>query len=341
MIMTCVMTIDLPTLRDIDAASVRLRGHSLETPLTSSLLLNARLGAQVLFKLECLQYTGSFKFRGAFTRIDQIPDQDRKKGVIAYSSGNHAQGVAAAAHRFGLKATIIMAADAPKIKVTHTRAWGAEIIFYDRHHDNREEIGTRLAHESGSTLIKPYDDPQIIAGQGTIGLEIFRQALAMGFTHLDVVLVPCGGGGLVSGIAFALSSVSPQTEIYAVEPVGFDDTAQSLSHGYRIVNSGSQPSICDALLAPTPGEITFMLNKQLLTGSLVVTDAEVRHAMVVAFEYLKVVVEPGGAVALAALLSGHIACKDKTIAVVCSGGNVDAQFFTTILAEHTPLSPDT
>ena len=324
-------TADPPVFTDIIAAADRLAGHVVRTPLLESTRLNDQVGGRLLIKAECLQRTGSFKFRGAFNRMSLIPDGRRAAGVVAYSSGNHAQGVAAAARAFGVAATIVMPKDAPAIKVANTKADGGEVVFYDRYRDVREEIGARLAEERGATIVKPYDDPGIIAGQGTIGLEIAAQ-LATLETPADAVLVPCGGGGLVSGIALALNSALPGVPVYAVEPAAFDDTRRSLVAGSRLANDPAARSICDALLAPTPGEITFALNHQLLAGGLTASDQAARAAMAAAFDAFKIVVEPGGAVALAAALTGQLDIGGKTVVVVASGGNVDPAVFTGALA---------
>ena len=320
-----------PGLAEIEAAAARLAGHAFLTPLLESAALNERIGGRVLIKAETLQRTGSFKFRGAFNKISQIPEAARGGGVIAYSSGNHAQGVAAAARLLGIAATIVMPADAPVIKIENTKALGAEVIFYDRHREAREEVAERLRAERKATLVRPYDDPDIIAGQGTCGLEIARQAEAAG-AHLDAALVCCGGGGLISGTATALSSLSPGIAVYAVEPEGFDDTARSLAGGQRVTNDPAARSFCDALLAPTPGELTFSINRRLLAGRLGVGDQDVARAMNFAFRALKLVAEPGGAVALAALLAGKFDARDKTVAITLSGGNVDPATFARAIA---------
>lgn len=321
-----------PRFDDVLAAAGRIQGHAVRTPLLEAPLLNAKLGGRLLVKPEMLQKTGSFKFRGAFNRISMIPEAQRAAGVVAYSSGNHAQGVACAAAMLGLKAVIIMPADAPAIKIANTKAYGAEVVTYDRFGESREEIGARIAAERGATIVRPYDDPGVIAGQGTIGLEIAEQAAELG-AALEAVLVCCGGGGLVSGTALALSEKLPDVPVYAVEPAGFDDTARSLASGSRIANDMSNRSICDALLAETPGEITFELNRKLLRAGLVVSDAEAQTGMAHAFRYLKLVAEPGGAVALAAAVTGKIDMKGKTVAVVCSGGNVDQAAFLDALTK--------
>jgi len=313
----------LPTLADVEAAAARLRGVAVRTPLLESEALSERIGGRVLLKTECLQRTGSFKFRGAYNTISQID----AAAVVAYSSGNHAQGVAAAARLLGKTATIVMPADAPAIKVENTRAYGAEVRLYDRATESREAIGAEIAARTGAALIRPYDDPRIIAGQGTAGLEIAEQIRARGLV-LDTALVPCGGGGLIAGCALALTHAFPGIAVYAVEPAGLDDTRRSLEAGERVANAPGATSICDALLLPTPGELTFILNQKLLAGGLTVSDDEVRGAMAFAFRHLKLVLEPGGAIALAAVLSRKLVLEGRTVAVVLSGGNVDPALFT-------------
>ncbi len=321
-----------PTFADIEAAAERLEGQAVRTPLLQSPALNERLGGRVLLKAETLQRTGSFKFRGAYNRISRIPAGARAAGVVAYSSGNHAQGVAAAAALLGVPATIVMPRDAPAIKLDNTRGYGAQVVLYDRLTEVREKIGAAIAAERGATIVRPYDDPAIIAGQGTCGLEIARQAAG---ADLDALLVCCGGGGLSAGCALALAELSPQTKIYSVEPEGFDDTARSLAAGERLGNDPAARSFCDALLAPSPGELTFAINRRLLAGGLAVSDAEVAAAMGYAFQTLKLVVEPGGAVALAALLAGRLEARGKTVALTLSGGNVDRETYRRALDEGT------
>jgi threonine dehydratase len=321
---------DLPTVSDVRSAAERIKGKAYKTPVLESSLLNEKLGCRLLVKPETLQRTGSFKFRGAYNCISRIAEDRRKSGIVAYSSGNHAQGVAAASQMMELPALIVMPKDAPEIKVKNTQSYGAEIVFYDRFGENREEIGEKLVQERSATLVRPYDDPMIIAGQGTVGLEMAHQVQEMD-ARLDLFLSPCGGGGLISGCALALNAETPETEIYAVEPEGFDDTARSLDAGKRMVNAPSCQSICDALLSPEPGELTFQINSKLLKGGVSVSDNLAREAMRVAFEYLKLVVEPGGAVALAAVLSGQIDTHGKTVGIVLSGGNVDREVFKNAL----------
>lgn len=325
---------NLPGFADIEAAAARLSGQAIVTPLLEHPELNERVGGRLLIKPEVLQRTGSFKFRGAYNRIASIPAEQRGRGVLAYSSGNHAQGVAAAASLLGLPATIVMPADAPAIKIANTRAYGARIVFYDRYAEDREAISAALLAETGATLVRPFDDPLIVAGQGTCGLELMRQARALEAAP-DAVLVCCGGGGLTAGTALAVKTLSPRTEVYAVEPEAFDDTLRSLAGGTREGNRAEARSICDALLSPMPGELTFAINRRLLSGGLTVSDAEVERAMAFAFHRLKLVVEPGGAVALAAVLSGKIETAGRTTAIVLSGGNVDPTTLQGALDRHS------
>jgi threonine dehydratase len=323
---------ELPTIDDIRAAAERLRGKAVLTPLLESPALNKRLGGRLLVKAETLQRTGSFKFRGAYNALVQFDERQRRGGVVTYSSGNHAQGVAAAAALLGIPATIVMPADAPAIKIANTKSYGAEVVLYDRYKEIREEVGGKIARERDATLVAPYDDARVIAGQGTAGLEIAAQAKAMG-AELDAVIVCCGGGGLTAGCATAIASESPDTEVYIAEPEGFDDTRRSLMAGERVSNDPGARSICDALLAPTPGMLTFAINRRLVTAGFAVSDVEVRRAIAAAFSDLKLVVEPGGAVALTAVLSGKIAIAGKTIAVTATGGNVDRETFAAALAQ--------
>jgi threonine dehydratase len=323
-------TFDLPVYEDVLAAAKRIKGHAVRTPLLAAPLLDARLGGRLLVKAEPLQVTGSFKFRGAYNKLSRIPVAGRAKGVVAYSSGNHAQGVAAAAKMLGMPAWIIMPADAPAIKIARTREFGATIVPYDRYREDREAMGVELQARYGATLVKPYDDPDILTGQGTIGLEIAEQCAEIG-VRPDAVIVCCGGGGLVSGTALALSGALPGVPVYSAEPTDFDDTKRSLESGKRETNDPGARSICDALLAATPGELTFALNKRLLKGGLAVTDDEARAAMATAFLEYKLVVEPGGAVAMASVLSGKYPIAGRTIVAVASGGNVDPALFAQVL----------
>jgi len=322
---------NLPTFDDVLAAAQRIEGLAVRTPLLEIPALNDRVGGRILMKAETLQRTGSFKFRGAYNRISQIPEALRAGGVVAYSSGNHAQGVAAAAALLGLPAVIVMPADAPAIKVENTRGYGAEVVHYDRLKENREAIGEEIAVRRGATLVKPYDDPGVIAGQGTCGLEICEDAAARGLA-LDALLVCCGGGGLTAGCALSVEARSPTTEIYVVEPAEYDDTRQSLAAGHPVPHGPAAGSICDALLSPQPGDITFAVNGPRVAGGLTVTDAEVKAAMRFAFRTLKLVVEPGGAVCLAAVLAGKIDVAGRAVGLTLSGGNVDTELFRAVLA---------
>lgn len=316
----------LPTMADIEEADRRLDGRIVRTPLLESPLLNRRAGRRILVKPEGLQRTGSFKFRGASNKILGLAEADRARGVVAYSSGNHAQGVAAAAFLAGIPATIVMPDDAPAIKRANTEAWGATVRPYSRNSEDRAAIAQDIAEQQGATLVPPFDDPWVIAGQGTIGLEIHRDLAALEVAP-ELVVCCCGGGGLISGTALALSKQRPDLPVYAVEPDGFDDTARSLKSGQRETVAPGATSICDALLSPTPGVLTFALNAQLLAGALTVRDEEVLDAMKAAFLDLKLVVEPGGAVALAAILAGRIPAGTGPVVAVLSGGNVDPDLF--------------
>ncbi|MFP6746211.1 MAG: threonine/serine dehydratase [Alphaproteobacteria bacterium] len=315
---------------DIRAAAGVLRDVAVRTPLLECRALNERAGGRLLFKAEPLQVTGSFKFRGAYNHISRLGPSARAAGVIAYSSGNHAQGVAAAAHFCNAPALIVMPEDAPAVKQQGTARWGAEIVSYDRYGEEpREAIAARLVAEHGLTMVRPYDDRLIMAGQGTVGLEIAEQLAALALTP-DRVLVPCGGGGLTAGVATAIKHHHPESVVHTVEPMGFDDTARSLAKGQRQVNDTDSTSFCDALLAPEPGQLTFQVNQSLCGKGLAVSDGEVAAAMAAAFEHLKIVLEPGGAVGLAAALAGHVAL-DGITAIVLSGGNVDPALFATML----------
>jgi threonine dehydratase len=324
----------LPTFADVQAAARRLDGVTRRTPLLENERINAKLGGRLFLKAECLQRTGSFKLRGAYNFLSLMSEADRARGVVGWSSGNHAQGLAEAARLMGVTATIVMPADAPALKVANTRASGAEVVLYDRVKESREQIGQGIAAKSGATIVPPYDHPWILTGQGTAGLEIVEQAKAIGVT-LDAVAAPCSGGGLSTGIALAVKGLSPSTSVHAGEPAGFDDLARSLATGTKQKNDKLSGSICDALLAPTPGDVTFPLARKLLGPGLVVTDDEVLDAMETAFREFKLVVEPGGAVALAAALTGKLPVKGRAVAVVCSGGNVDHATFMRALSRPT------
>lgn len=315
----------------IEAAASRLAGRARRTPLLSSPFLDLMAGRRVLVKAECLQHTGSFKFRGAWSAVSALAPDIRERGVIAYSSGNHAQGVALAARLHGVPSVIIMPADAPALKIANTRALGAEVVLYDRATEDRDEIGARLAAERSLSLIKPFDDPMVIAGQGTCGLEIAEQAAEEGIAAADV-LVCCGGGGLTSGIALALEARAPGLRARPAEPEGFDDTARSLATGTPERNATLSGGICDAIVTPEPGKLTFPIMKRLCGPGLVVTDEEALRAMALAWQRLKIVLEPGGAVALAAALFRPLDLQGEAVICVASGGNVDRPMFERALA---------
>jgi threonine dehydratase len=314
----------------IRAATARAEGHVRRTPLLNSPFLDEIAGRRIWVKPECLQHTGSFKFRGAWSALSSLDPDARAKGVIAYSSGNHAQGVALASKMHGAPAVIVMPKDSPRLKIANTRAYGAEVVLYHRANESREEIGARLAEERGLTLIKPYDNPQVIAGQGTTGLEIAQQAAEAGINSAEVI-VCCGGGGLTSGIALALEAEAPSFRVRPAEPEGFDDAARSLASGKIEQNPSALGSICDAIVTPAPGELTFPIMQRLVGPGLVVSDDEALKAMGHAFNRLKVVAEPGGAVALAAALFRGAEIEGDDVIVTISGGNVDADMFARAL----------
>lgn len=316
-------------LRDVQAAAERLAGVAVHTPLIVSPELDEIAGGRVLLKAETLQRTGSFKIRGAYNMMSRLRPEQAARGVVAWSSGNHAQGVAAAGSLLGIRTAIVMPEDAPRVKLDNTRRLGGEPILYDRFSGDREAIARQVAAERGAELVPSYDHLDIIAGQGTVGLEIMQQCEETGLAP-DQVLVPCSGGGLVAGSAVAIRGLAPGTSVHPVEPAGLDDTARSLRAGRRLSNEPAARSICDALQAATPGNVTFGINQELLSDGLVVSDAEVEEAMRFAFRQLKLVVEPGGAVALAAVLARKIETAGKVTAVVLSGGNVDVELFARV-----------
>jgi len=318
---------------DVEAAAARLRGRGVvRTPLLRHLALDEATGGTILVKPEPLQRTGSFKLRGATNAALLLDAGARRAGVVTHSSGNHGQAVAAAAHMLGMPALVAMPADAPAIKREATRRWGAGIHPFDRHRTDREALAERLAAERGAAVIPPFDHPHVIAGQGTVALELVEDARAAGLPPLDALAVCTGGGGLVAGCALAMEALAPGAAVWAVEPEGWDDTKRSLEAGERLANDGKGPGLCDALLSRRPGALTFPINRRLLAGAAVVTEAEVLRAMRFAFEHLKLVVEPGGAVALAAVLSGRVEARGRTVGVVLSGGNVDPAVFARALA---------
>lgn len=320
--------------KDIEAAAKRLAPVTVETPLLRSSALDEIAGGTVYIKPENLQVTGSFKFRGAYNMLSQLTADEAKHGVVAFSSGNHAQAVAASGTMLGIDTTIVMPEDAPAIKIKNTRRLGGKAVLYDRYSEDREAIARGIAAETGSVVVPAFDHERIIAGQGTVGLELMRQCADFGVTP-DQVLVSCSGGGLISGTALAVKTMSPETSVYPVEPEDFDDTARSLISGERETNDPGARSICDALQTERPGKLTFAINRKLLGAGLVVSDGEVKEAMRFAFRHLKLVVEPGGAVALAAVLSGKIDTRDKLTVIVLSGGNVDAEMFAAIQKEQS------
>lgn len=323
----------LPTAADVADAHLRLRDWVVETPVLESEPLNRRIGMRVLFKAECLQRGGSFKIRGALNRMLQLSHAERSAGVVAFSSGNHARAVALAATWLGTRATILMPSDAPRIKLDGTRELGAEIVLYDRERDDREAIAARLAAERGAALVPPFDHPHVIAGQGTAALELAGWLVAR-HTTLDALYVPCGGGGLVAGSALALRSIFADCAVYAVEPVGYTDHADSLAAGERRMLTSHPATLCDGLRAPTPGAITFAINKRELAGAVAVDDETVLEAMALAAAHLKLVVEPSGAVALAALLKDPPRGR-RCVGVILSGGNVDPELLSKALTSPT------
>ncbi|MGQ0430746.1 MAG: threonine ammonia-lyase [Gammaproteobacteria bacterium] len=318
--------VPLPALSDIQAAALRLAGVALRTPLLAGTSLDELTGGRVLLKLESLQRFGSFKIRGAYNRLVQLDAGERGAGVVAFSSGNHAQAVAGAARMLGIRATIVMPADAPRLKLDNTRALGADVVLYDRYREHREGVAARVLAERGGTLVPAFDDPHIVAGQGTAGLELMQQAEELGLTP-DQVLIGASGGGLASGSALAIRSMSRATDVYAVEPEAFDDIRRSLAAGQRLKNPPEARSICDALMSSPCGAIPFELMRQHLAGALAVSDDEVLAAMAWAFRNLKLVVEPGGAVSLAAVLAGKLPLAGRTTAILVTGGNVDPETF--------------
>lgn len=312
----------VPTINDVKAAAERIKGIAVRTPLLRNDALDARLGAKAFVKAECLQRGGAFKMRGAANAISALAPDVRAKGVIAFSSGNHAIAVSTAAKHFAIAATIVMPADAPKIKLETTRSLGAEVVTYDRVGESREEIGARLLREKGGSLIKPFDDSFVIAGQGTTGLEIAEEISP------DIVFVQASGGGLAAGVALAL----PNTRVIAVEPEGHDDIARTLATGSIQTNPPGIRSICDGLLTDRMGDIPFEIARQRFERVVVVSNDAARRAMKFAFFNLKIVLEPSGAAALAAAFEGGVDIAGKTVAIIASGGNVDSETFATALA---------
>ena len=321
----------LPTHDDVQDARVRITPHIVRTPMMRHRLLDDLSGGTILIKPEPLQRTGSFKLRGATNAILKLSEAERRAGVVTHSSGNHGQATACAAASVGATATVFMPADAPRIKVDSTRRWGAEVVHYDRVNDDREGLTRAHAERTGAVMVPPFDHADVIAGQGTLALELAEDAGAAGLS-MDALLVCTGGGGLVAGCALALEGVSPATLIYAVEPQDWDDTARSLASGARLGNAPGGSMLCDALLSTMPGRLTFEVNQHRLAGGLAVSDDEVLAAIAFAFSHLKLVVEPGGAVCLAAILAGKFDARGKVVGIVVSGGNVDPAVFGRALA---------
>jgi threonine dehydratase len=322
-----------PAFDEIEAAAQRIANVCAVTPVLESPALSAQVGARVLVKAECLQRTGSFKLRGAYNTIAQLSPDELRRGVVAYSSGNHALSVAAAARMLGTHAAIVMPSDAPRTKLAGTRKLGAEVIEYDRHTEDRSAIADGLVRERGLTLVPPYEDRRIIAGAGTVGREFVLQLHERGVV-LDALLVGCSGGGLIAGCATAIANLSAATKVWAVEPEGFDDTARSLHAGQRVANDPAARSRCDSLLVSTPGELSFEINRRLLAGGVAVSDTEVATAMRLAQEHFQLTVEPGGVVALAALLRGALPITGRTVGIVLTGSNVDADTYASLTAQR-------
>lgn len=317
----------------VQDAARQIAGHAVRTPLIESPALNERIGGRVLLKAENLQRAGAFKFRGAYNRISRLDADELKRGVVAYSSGNHAQAVACAARMMGTHAIIVMPADSPKVKVEGVIAFGGEVRMYDRYTESREAIGEEIASTRGSVLVRPFDDPFVIEGQGTIGLEILEQAKALGAAPLDQLVCGASGGGLIAGINLAMATLSPATPVIAVEPRDYNDFQLSIAAGERLTHAPARGTICDALMTDRPGELTFPINRRVDRVETV-SDAEVAEAVRFAFKVLKLVVEPGGAVSLAALLAGKVEARDRNTAVILSGGNVDPALFSAIIEDR-------
>ncbi len=324
-------TTTLPTIADVDAAAKRIAGVAIRTPLINSPVLDLATGARIFLKCETLQRTGSFKFRGAYNKISQIAPEKRAAGVVAYSSGNHAQGVAAAARLCNMPAVIVMPSDAPKPKRDRTAALGAEVVLYDRDREDRAAIARGIVAQLGATLVPPFDDPMIIAGQGTAGREIMEDLEAQG-VRPDLAVIGASGGGLAAGITLALKARVPDLAVWTAEPEGFDDTARSFRSGQRERNPRMSGTICDALMTETPGVITWEINRRLIGQGVFASDDEVGRAVAFAFRELKLVVVPGGAIGLAALLAGKVDIKGKVVIAVLSGGNVDPELFNRLIA---------
>lgn len=318
-----------PTFDDLRSAQELLRGHAVVTPVLESPELSAFAGGRLVFKAESLQRTGSYKFRGAYNRLARLSAEEKRRGIVAFSTGNFGQAVACAAQLLGIPATIIVPQDAPAVKIENCRSHGATVLFYDRaNKTQREEMARELAAQRGLTIVPPGDDRFVIAGYGTSGMELLDQF----HEPLDALLCPCGGGGLAAGIAIAFAKRQPATKIFTVEPAGFDDTARSLAKGERVGIEPGHRSICDAIQTPIPAELPFHTLRQRVTRGLVVDDAATLRAMGLAFKHLKLVLEPAGAIALAAALSGQYDCRGQTVAILCSGASVDPAVYARALA---------
>ncbi len=315
-----------PTFADVLAAGDRLAGVAVRTPLLRAYALETALGAKRIYvKPECLQRTGSFKFRGAYNALVQLSEAERTRGVLAFSSGNHAQGVAAAAHMLGIKATIVMPEDAPSLKIERTKGWGADVVLYDRYSQSRDAVAAELLGKSGAVLIPPYDYGPVIAGQGTAALEVVQdlKALSDAPNKIDAILLPCGGGGLSAGSALVFEQAFPRADFFVVEPKAYDDAGRTLAEGSLQEADLSNKSLCDALLTKSLGALNLAILQRYAKGGLAVSDKQALQAVAYAFSELKLVVEPGGAVAIAALLSGQIELRKKSALVYLSGGNMD------------------
>ena len=321
---------DALTPQEIDKAHERIFSLIIKTPLISSETINKKTNANVYFKLENLQWTGSFKLRGASNKISQLSNEEKSRGIVSYSSGNHAQAVAYASKLFGVQATIVMPKNAPSIKIKNTKKYGADVVLYDSMHESREKIALEIAHKENKTIVKPYDDLDVIAGQGTVGKEIAEE-LKLQNIRPDIFLCCCGGGGLIAGSSTYLKYAFPNIENFAVEPEEFNDTQLSLKNNSIVKNKESAKSICDALLAPQPGNVTFPINQTTLNGGLAVSDKEVKKTIIELAEDMKIVVEPGGSVAATALLTNKISVKNKNVVVMISGGNIDYKLFSSIV----------
>ena len=329
----------VPVFEDVEQAAVRIGTHIRRTPLLQSARLNSIAGVGVWLKTENLQITGSFKARGAFNALLKMTPAQRAKGVVAYSTGNHGQAIAWAARQLGMQAIIVMPIDAPRNKIDRAAAQGARIAFYDRRSESRETLGMQLLTETGGTLIPPGDHPDVLAGQGTVALEAFCDLPIPARANLGAFITPCGGGGLAAGCGLVLNTLSPVTRLIAVEPGGFDDTLRSLASGRREINRSDAVTLCDALQAATPAELPYEINRRLLNAAFDVSDEEVVIAIRFALEELHILLEPGGAVALAAVLAGKIATDGADMIVVLSGGNIDMSLLSALLAQLPEADP--